>query len=95
MRANVDDTLWEEEDLKPDAVPEEPKESGAIIVTLRDVRNSIGKYREQWKLASELELHSLKSSGAIHAVNHVPRGAQVLPMKVVLTLKPVPGVTTN
>ena len=28
-------------------------------------------------------------------MQHVPRGKQVLPMKVVLTLKPVPGVTTK
>ena len=51
-------------------------------MTLKDVRSSIGKDREQWKVALESELQSLKDTGAIHAVNHVPRGTQVLPMKV-------------
>ena len=64
-------------------------------MTLRDARQSIGKDREQWKLASESELQSLKDIGAIEPVEHVPRGKQVLPMKAVLTLKPMPGVSTK
>ena len=62
---------------------------------LRDVRDSIGKDRQQWHLALEAELQSLRDTGAIATVTHVPRGKQVLPMKVVLTLKPVPGLTTK
>ena len=64
-------------------------------MTLRDVRQSIGKDRQQWKLALESELQSLKDTGAIEPVQHVPRGKQVLPMKAVLTLKPMPGVSTK
>ena len=62
---------------------------------LRDVRDSIGKDRQQWHLVLEAELQSLRDTGAIETVTHVPRGKQVLPMKVVLTLKPVPGLTTK
>ena len=65
MKARVDDKLWKEEDLKPEEVPEELKESGAIAVSLKDVRSSIGKDREQWKLALHSELQSLKETGAI------------------------------
>ena len=59
------------------------RESGAITVALRDVRNSIGKDRQQWYLALESELQSLRDTGAIETVKHVPRNQQVLPMKVV------------
>ena len=37
----------------------------------------------------------MRDTGAIETVKHVPRGKQVLPMKVVLTLKPVPGLTAK
>ena len=49
MRARFDDNLWESEDVKKEEIPEELKESGAIMVKLRDVRNSIGKDRADWK----------------------------------------------
>ena len=39
----------------------------------------------------DAELQSLREAGAIHEVKHAPRGAVVLPMKSVLTLKPKPG----
>ena len=42
--------------------------------------------------ALESELQSLRDTGAIEPVQHVPHGKQVLPMKVVLTLKPMPGI---
>ena len=71
----------------------EIKESGQVAVTLKDVRQSIGTDRAQWKLALESELQSLRETGAIEPVEHVPCGKQVLPMKAVLTLKPVPGQT--
>ena len=77
----------------PERLQEEIRESGAITVALRDVRNSIGKDRQQWCLALESELQSLRDTGAIETVTHVPRNKQVLPMKVVLTLKPAPGQT--
>ena len=97
--AKVTDNLWQQEDIKPEEIPEglqnEIKQYGAVMVALRDVRNSIGKDRQQWQLALEAELQSLRDSGAIEAVTHVPRSKQVLPMKVVLTLKPVPGLTTK
>ena len=97
--AKITEKLWQQEDIKPEEIPEglqdEIKESGAIAVPLRDVRNSIGKDRQQWQLALESELQSLRDTGAIETVTHVPRGKQVLPMKVVLTLKPVPGLTTK
>ena len=64
-------------------------------MSFRDVRNSIGKDREQWKLALHSELQSLREIGAIHEVVHVPKGMHMLPVKVVLTLKPTPAVTTK
>ena len=91
MKAKFDDNLWENEDIKQEEIPDELKESGAINVSLKDVKNSIGKDRAAWKLALEGELNSLQETGAVVKVKHVPRGVQVLPMKVVLTLKPVPG----
>ena len=91
--------MWEQQQIRPEEIPaelqDEIKESGQVSVTLRDVRHSIGKDRQQWSLALESELQSLRDSGAVQTVQHVPRGKQVLPMKVVLTLKPVPGVLTK
>ena len=64
FRAKISENLWQQEDIKPEEIPEglqdEIKESGAIAVTLRDVRNSIGKDRQQWHLALESELQSLR-----------------------------------
>ena len=58
--AKIGEKLWQQEDIKPEEIPEglqdEIRESGAIAVTLRDVRNSIGKDRQQWHLALESEL---------------------------------------
>merc|ERR1711867_349856 len=97
--AKIGEKLWNEEEIKPEEIPqglqEEIRESGAITVALRDVRTSIGKDRQQWKLALEAELQSLMDTGAIATVKHVPRNKQILPMKVVLTLKPQPGLTTK
>ena len=98
-KAKITDHLWVQQQIRPEEIPtelqEDIKESGQMSVTLRDVRHSIGKDRQQWCLALESELQSLKDTGAIQTVQHVPRGKQVLPMKVVLTLKPVPGVLTK
>ena len=97
--AKISDNLWQQEDIKPEEIPEglqdEIRESGAVTVTLRDVRSSIGKYRQQWLLALESELQSLRDTGSIETVTHVPRNKQILPMKVVLTLKPIPGLSTK
>ena len=98
-KAKITENLWDQQQIRPEEIPtelqEEIKESGQVSVTLRDVRQSIGKDRQQWCLALESELQSLKDTGAIQTVQHVPHGKQVLPMKVVLTLKPVPGVLTK
>ena len=97
--AKFSENLWQQEDIKPEEIPEalqdEIRESGAIAVTLRDVRNSIGKDRQQWHLALASELQSLRDTGAIETVTHVPRDKQILPVKIVLTLKPVPGLSTK
>ena len=99
MLAKVSEKLWNEEEIKEEEIPEglqeEIKESGAITVALKDVRQSIGKDRQEWKLALEAELQSLRESGAIIPVTHVPHDKCILPMKVVLTLKPQPGLTTK
>ena len=91
--------MWDQQQIRPEEIPtelqEEIKESGQVSVTLRDVKQFIGKDRQQWCLALESELQSLKDTGAIQTVQHVPHGKQVLPMKVVLTVKPVPGVLTK
>merc|ERR1711905_46213 len=80
--AKISENLWYEEDIKQEEIPErlqdEIRESGAITVTLRDVRQSIGKDRQEWKLALESELQSLRDTGAIVTVKHVPRGTSVL-----------------
>ena len=98
-KARISEKLWQDEDMKSEEMPadlkEELKESGQVTATLRDVRNSIGKDRQQWQLALESELQSLRDTGAIQTVPHVPHGKQILPMKVVLTLKPVPGESTK
>ena len=95
----VTENLWQQEDIKPEEIPEglqnEIKQYGAVTVALRDVRNSIGKDRQQWQFDLEVELQSLRDTGAIESVTHRPRGKQVLPMKVVSTLKPIPGLTTK
>ena len=97
--AKIGEKLWKEDEIKPEEIPqrlqEEIRESGAITVTLRDVRESIGKDRQEWKLALEAELQSLRDTGTITTVQHVPRNKQILPMKVVLTLKPQPGLSTK
>merc|ERR1711989_89995 len=97
--AQIGEKLWKEDEIKPEEIPkriqDEIKESGAITVPLKDVRNSIGKDRQEWKLALDAELHSLRHTGTITRVTHVPRDKQILPMKVVLTLKPQPGLTTK
>ena len=97
--AKITENLWEQQQIRPEEIPselqDEIKESGQVSVTLRDVRHSIGKDRQQWFLALESELQSLRDIGAIQIVQHVPRGKQVLPMKVVLTLKLAPGVLTK
>ena len=53
--AKISDNLWKEEDIKQEEIPErlqeEIRESGAIAVALKDVRQSIGKDRQEWKLA--------------------------------------------
>ena len=67
------------------------KEIGAITLELKDVRNAIGHEREDWRNAMDAELQSLRHNGAIHDVVHVPRNEQILPMKMVLTLKPGEG----
>ena len=98
-KAKITHNLWDQQQLRPEEIPtelqEEIKESGQVAVTLRDVRQSIGKDRQQWSLALESEFQSLKDTGAIEPVEHVPRGKQVLPMNAVLTLKPMPGVSTK
>ena len=89
IKAKMDDVLWEKEDLKPEEIPEQFKEIGAIIVSMKDIKNSIGKQRENWRISMLKELHSLYVKDAVHAVHHVPKGAKVLPMKAVATLKTV------
>ena len=97
--SKISDNLWQEEDIKQEEIPEglqhEIRESGAITVALRDVRQSIGKDRQEWKVALEAELQSLRDKCAILPVTHVPRGAPILPMKVVLTLKPQKDLPTK
>ena len=94
--AKISENLWQEEDLKSEEFPEELrteiKESGQVTITLRDVRNSIGKDRQHWQIALESQLQSPRDTGAIQTVPHVPQGKQILPIRVLLTLKSVPGV---
>ena len=53
--SKISNNLWQEEDIRKDEIPEEIqaeiRESGAITVSLRDVRQSIGKDRQDWKVA--------------------------------------------
>ena len=63
-QAHIKDNLQEQEQIRPEEIPQdlmtEIKESGQVAVTLKDVRQSIGKDRAQWKLALENELESLR-----------------------------------
>ena len=43
IKKRMDNVLWENEDLKPEEIPEQFKEVGAIIVAIKDIKNSIGK----------------------------------------------------
>ena len=56
-------STFPEEDMRleeiPEAIQKELKQSGAITASLKDVRNSIGRDRQEWKLALEAELQSL------------------------------------
>ena len=70
------------------------KDSGAITAPLTDVRHAVGRDYEDWKAATQVEYETLKEKGAIE---EVPAGqviGQVIPMKIVATLKPtdVPGM---
>ena len=76
MKARFDDEIWKVEEIKPEEIPEELKESGAITVPLKDVKNSIGKDRAGWRLALEAELNLLMETGAVFPVLHLPKGAQ-------------------
>ena len=87
IKATIDDQLWEREDIRPEGIPEQLKEVGAILVSMKDIKNSIGKQRERWRLAMLNELQSLYEKDAVHAVRHLPKGAKVLPMKIVASLK--------
>ena len=72
-QAKITDNLWDQQQIRPEEIPtdlqEEIKESGQVAVTFRDVRQSIGKDRQQWTLALESELQSLKDTGAIEPVS--------------------------
>ena len=80
--ADIDDG-----ELSYERLPDELKEAGAIPVSLKDVRNSIGRDREEWRIAIDAELNSLKETNSIYSVTEIPEGATVLPMKLVATLK--------
>ena len=84
--------IYEVQDLE-EAHGEMDKETGAITLELKDVRNAIGHEREDWRNAMDAELQSLRRNGVIHEVVHVPRNEQVLPLKMVHTLKPIEGTT--
>ena len=66
-----------------------PKDSGAEVVPLKEVRQSIGKDREEWKEAMHQELQSL-TQAAMEVVPkpHEVDPRKVVPMKLVCTLKP-------
>ena len=67
------------------------KESGAITLALKDVKHTFGAEREGWKFALQAELDSLYESVAVQNVDHIPHGQKSLPMKIVVTLKPIEG----
>ena len=62
---------------------------------MQDVRRAIGPDREAWKTALDAELNSLRESGAIDVVTHVPHGIRPSPTKMVHTLKPIPNSTAR
>ena len=56
-------------------------------------RKAIGSDYEDRKDAVDAELQSLRDSGAIQEVDHVPHSTKPLPRKMVTTLKPITGST--
>ena len=58
MSAKFDDKLWQAEEVRPEEIPEELKESGAIADPLEDIEAA-------WTLAFEAELQALFDTGAV------------------------------
>ena len=67
----------EESNTELDLITHQPvnKDSSAIPVDLKDVKNSIGTDREEWKLSLHSELQSLYDHGAIEDIqrDHLPK----------------------
>ena len=65
IKARIDDLFGEREDLKPEEIPEQLKEVGAILVSMKDIKNSIGHQRERWRIAMLSELQPLCEKDAV------------------------------
>ena len=55
MKVKIDEKMWEVEEAKQEEIPESLQESGTVIVSVKDVRDSIGVDREGWRLLMDSE----------------------------------------
>ena len=89
--SSVDDEELHRTDISDMIYNDIMKDSGAVPVTMADIRKSIGADREDWKLAMDNEVCALLNEAmevlpASEAARVDPK--KVLPMKIVATLKP-------
>ena len=89
--SGVDDEELHRDDIDDMIYNDIMKDSGAVPVTMADIRKSIGADREDWKLAMDNEVCALLNEAmevlpAAEAARVDPK--KVLPMKIVATLKP-------
>ena len=56
---------------------------------VREIRGCIGRAKEEWRTTLDHELQSHYETGTLYEATHVPRGREVLPMKMVLTLNTI------
>ena len=54
------------------------------------MKECIGRDREEWRAVLDDELQSLYKRGAVHEVDQALDGREILQMKMVVALKPVP-----
>ena len=67
------------------------KRAGIQIVKMREIRQSTGPERDQWRLAMQAEVDSLRDTGSFEAVSAADlktrKRSEVLPMKLVTGIK--------
>ena len=63
-------------ELNHEGLPDDFKEAGAIPVSLKDVKNSIGRDREGRRIAIDAELNSLKETNSIQSITEIQKNSE-------------------